>query len=185
MIHPFVELKDFARAGKPVREDFHLMVTAFAPNKRVDLAIEAFRGTGRRLKIIGSGQQEKMLKAMSGPEIEFLGTLPRVEVIDYFFRARSLIFPGVEDFGITPLESLAAGTPVVAFRAGGVLETLNEQTAEFFEEPTPAALKAAVERAERRSFDSSRLTARAAEFGREIFQHKILASIERARSGKN
>lgn len=185
VIHPFVELKDFALTEKPKREDFHLMVTAFAPNKRVDIAIEAFRGTGRRLKIIGSGQQEKMLKAMASPEVEFLGNLSRAEVIDHFFRAQSLIFPGIEDFGITPLESLAAGTPVVAFHAGGVLETLNEQTAEFFEEETAPSLRAAVDRLEKKSFNSNLLAARAGEFSREKFQREILASIERVRQGRN
>lgn len=185
VIHPFVELTDFAIAQKPKRDDFHLMVTAFAPNKRVDLAIEAFRHSGRRLKIIGSGQQEKRLKAMADPNIEFLGNVSRAEVIDHLFRARSLIFPGVEDFGITPLEALAAGTPVVAFRAGGVLETLRESDAEFFEEPTSAALRSAVDRLEKRSFDTATLQARASEFNREKFQREILASIQRLRQGRN
>lgn len=168
VLHPFVELADFQTASRP-KEDFHLMVTAFAPNKRTDLAIEAFRGSGRKLKIIGSGQQEGWLRSLAGPEVEFLGNLPRADVIKTLGQAKSLIFPGIEDFGITPLEALAAGTPVVAFHAGGVLETLNSQVAVFFHEPTVASLRDAVATAESRVFPDSVLRARAADFAREKF----------------
>lgn len=178
IIHAFVELADFAavQANPPEREDFHLMVTAFAPNKRVDLAIEAFKGTGRKLKIVGSGQDETRLRAMAGPETEFLGAASRQEVISLFARARSLIFPGVEDFGITPLESLAAGTPVTAFHAGGVLETLTPETATFFHEPTIASLREAVQTTERTAWSRPTLQARAQDFSREKFLQRIQSS---------
>src|SRR5690606_11454724 len=107
----------------------------FAPNKRVDLAIETFNRLKKPLKIIGSGQQEQWLRSLAGPTVKFTGSLSREEVIDHLARARALIFPGVEDFGIVPLESLAAGTPVIAFKAGGVLETLTDEDSVFFEEP--------------------------------------------------
>jgi glycosyltransferase involved in cell wall biosynthesis len=145
VVHPFVELKDFAgRAGSESKEDFYLMVTAFAPNKRVDLAIAAFNEMGKTLKIIGGGQDEVRLKAMAGPTIEFLGGVGRDQVISQMVRARAFIFPGVEDFGITPLESLAAGTPVIAYRAGGVLETLTSGDAVFFDKAEANSLVAAV-----------------------------------------
>lgn len=174
VVHPFVELQDFEvpPAGK---SDFFLMVTAFAPNKRVDLAIEAFNELKLPLKIIGGGQDEARLRALAGPTIEFLGNVARVGVVEHLKRARGFIFPGVEDFGITPLESLAAGTPIVAFRAGGVLETLRTEDTEFFDEPTKASLVAGVkrflERERLRDFtiDRSRLSA----FSRSEFQRKI------------
>src|SRR5690606_26128545 len=131
VVHPFVELRDFLpwQQSPKAKEDFYLMVTAFAPNKRVDLAITAFNKLGKKLIRIGSGQEEERLRAMAGTTIHFAGNLSRDEVIDNFLRARALIFPGVEDFGITPLESLASGTPVIALKTGGVLETLNDQVA--------------------------------------------------------
>ena len=142
VIHPFVDLEDFegVQANPPPREDYFVMVTAFAPNKRVDLAIEAANRLRVRLKIVGGGQLETPLRAMAGPTIEFLGTLDRAGVIQTVAKARAFLFPGVEDFGITPLESLAAGTPVIAYRAGGVLETLTEDDSVFFDEPTVESL---------------------------------------------
>lgn len=181
VIHPFVELKDFAdvQARPPAREDFHLMVTAFAPNKRVDLAIEAFNGSARRLKIVGTGQDEARLRAMAGPQVEFLGSASREDVVSLLARARSLVFPGIEDFGITPLEALAAGTPVTAFHAGGVLETLDATTAEFFHQPDPIALREALTRTESRAWDRATLHQRAAGFSRAKFQAEIRAACER------
>lgn len=148
VVHPFVELADFTevQARPPPKGEEFVMVTAFAPNKRVDLAIEAFNRMKLPLTIIGSGQQESELRRAAGPTVKFLGNVDRARVIDVLARGRALIFPGVEDFGITPLEALAAGTPVIACRAGGVLETLTEDDSVFFDEPTPESLIAAVER---------------------------------------
>jgi glycosyltransferase involved in cell wall biosynthesis len=148
VVHPFVELDDFAALGRdpPPKSDYFVMVTAFAPNKRIDLAIEVFNRLRLPLCIVGGGQLEARLRSQAGPTIRFLGTLSRPAVIDVLARSRALIFPGVEDFGITPLEALAAGTPVIAFRAGGVLETLTEEDSVFFDEPTPESLREAIER---------------------------------------
>ncbi|EQC43237.1 glycosyltransferase [Bacteriovorax sp. Seq25_V] len=184
VIHPFVDLKDFRplQSVETPKEDYYVMVTAFAPNKRVDLAIECFNKLGKKLHIIGGGQQEKMLKEMAGPTITFFGNLTRDEVIDQFRKAKALIFPGVEDFGITPLESLASGTPVIAYKFGGVLETLNDEVAEFFTEQTPDALIKAIENFEWKNFDKSKLFARAEEFSKETFKSRILDIIERTLS---
>lgn len=179
VIHPFVDLRDFRdiQANPPHKEDFHIMVTAFAPNKKVDLAIKAFNKLGKNLKIIGSGQQEEYLRQIAGPGIEFLGNLTREEVISHFARAKAFIFPGVEDFGITPLESLASGTPVIAYKIGGVLETLNDQVAQFFEEPTEELLIKAVVEFESKAFVREELLARAEEFSKENFKEKIRGAI--------
>lgn len=172
VIHPFVDLLDFEHLNE-IKDDFYIMVTAFAPNKRVDLAIKAFNKLGKRLKIIGSGQQEEMLKKLAGPNIEFLGNVSRSEVVKNFAKARALIFPGVEDFGITPLESLASGTPVIAFRAGGVLETLNEDVAVFFNDATINGIEDAVLRFEALSFEKYKLIQRANKFSKDEFKKNI------------
>jgi glycosyltransferase involved in cell wall biosynthesis len=179
VIHPFADLADFEGVQKspPAKEDFYLMVTAFAPNKRVDMAIEAFNQLGRRLKIIGSGQQEKWLKSLAAGNVEFLGNQSRAQVIKNFAKAKALIFPGVEDFGITPIEALASGTPVIAFKEGGVLETLNEKVAHFFSDPSAEALQKAVVEFENRQYLSSDLWERAEAFSKSKFRQEMLKFI--------
>lgn len=188
VVHPFVDLEDFReRQGHFVKkEDFYIMVTAFAPNKRVDLAISTFKKLGLNLKIIGSGQEEERLKEMAGPTIEFLGNVSREEVIDHFFRAKAMIFPGIEDFGITPLESLASGTPVIAFRKGGVLETLNDQVAVFFDQQNEFALSQAIRRFQdtERLMKKETMFKRADDFSKESFKKNMEEAIEAALSGK-
>lgn len=182
VIHPFVDLKDFAHLKNegPAKEDYFIMVTAFAPNKRVDLAIKACNQLKLNLKIIGGGQQEDFLKSIAGPTIEFLGNVSREEVTTSFAKARAMIFPGVEDFGITPLESLASGTPIIAYKKGGVLETLTDETADFFEQDSVDALSSALQAFKADRFDRKKLIERAQHFSKEQFQTKIMNTIELA-----
>jgi glycosyltransferase involved in cell wall biosynthesis len=105
-------------------EEFFLMVTAFAPYKKVDLAIAAANELKVPLKIIGRGQDEKRLRRMAGPTVEFLGWQPDNHVRDFYSRCLAVLFPGEEDFGIVPLEAMAAGKPVIAYGRGGALETI-------------------------------------------------------------
>lgn len=171
VVNPFVDLKDFREVQEKEiqKEDFYLMVTAFAPNKRVDLAIQAFNDLGLPLKIIGCGSKESEteLRGMAKSNIEFLGSVERDVVVDYMAKAKAFIFPGVEDFGITPLESMAAGTPVIAYKKGGALESLVDDTATFFNEPTRDSLTKAVKRFE--SKDREKLFQRAEDFSKDKF----------------
>lgn len=182
VVHPFVDLLDF-RPWQQVpipKENFYLMVTAFAPNKRVDLAIRAFQQLPTaRLKIVGTGAVDETirLKQMAGVNVEFLGNVSREEIIKLMNQARAFVFPGVEDFGITPLESLAAGTPVIAYHAGGVLETLTPETAAFFHDATPDALRDAIETFDPKRFNRVALWARAEQFSKERFKERILAEV--------
>ncbi|MGR3178637.1 MAG: glycosyltransferase [Candidatus Anammoxibacter sp.] len=105
-------------------EEYYLMVTAFAPYKRVDLAIQAFNRLRLPLIIIGSGQDEKRLKELSAGNVEFLGWQSDEKVSEYYSKCKALIFPGEEDFGIVPLEAQASGRPVIAYGKGGVCETI-------------------------------------------------------------
>lgn len=180
VIHPFVDIEDIKSRSDPnaTKEDFYLMVSAFAPNKRVDLAIDAFNEMKKPLKIIGSGQLEKNLRQRAQSNIEFLGNLNRTEVIQWMQKARGFIFPGVEDFGITPLESLACGTPLVAFGAGGILETQNQETAILFDRPTTKSLSEAIRSFEQAEFDKEKLISQANNFSKDIFMEKIKTFID-------
>ena len=132
------------------RDDFYLVVSAFAPYKRLDLAIETARRLGRRLVVIGAGQDEARLKAQSTNTIEFLGWQPDAVIRDHLRRCKALLFPGEEDFGIVPVEAMACGTPVIAFGRGGATETVVDGvTGAFFAEQTPDCLASAIETFER------------------------------------
>jgi glycosyltransferase involved in cell wall biosynthesis len=183
VIHPFVDLKDFEYLkNKEIgKENFFVMVTAFAPNKKVDLAIKVFNKLDQELRIIGSGSttETNSLLSLAKPNIKFLGNLPRKEVIDILSKAKALIFPGVEDFGIVPLESLASTTPVIAYKGGGVLDTLNEECAIFFEEPTEKDLSIAVGKFSKNSFKKSYLQERTSRFSKEIFKTKFEIEIKK------
>ncbi|MDE2058515.1 MAG: glycosyltransferase [candidate division NC10 bacterium] len=122
VIYPPVETARFHIADRT--DDYYLVAGAFAPYKRIDLAIEAFNRLRRRLVIMGEGQEGHRLRHMAGPTIEFLGWRSDREVADLLSRCRALVFPGEEDFGILPVEAMACGRPVIAYGKGGVTETV-------------------------------------------------------------
>ncbi|HWQ68569.1 MAG TPA: glycosyltransferase [Patescibacteria group bacterium] len=122
VIYPPVETARFHIADRT--DDYYLAVGAFAPYKRIDLAIEAFNRLRRRLVIVGEGQEGSRLRHIAGPTIEFLGWRSDREVAELLSRCRALIFPGEEDFGILPVEAMACGRPVIAYGKGGVTETV-------------------------------------------------------------
>lgn len=180
VIHPPVDCSRFSVGTGP--EDYYLIVSAFAPYKKIDMAIEAFNRTGLKLKIIGTGQDESKLKKIAGPNIEFLGWKTDSEIAGYYGKCRALIFPGEEDFGIVPLEAMASGRPVVAYGKGGALETIvpvggkaKSPTGMFFQEQTSAALEEAVRSFEKniKAFDPSAIREHALGFDRPVFKEKI------------
>jgi len=128
VIYPPVDTKFFSPTEQ-IPGDYFLMVSAFAPYKRLDLAVEAFNKLGYPLKIIGEGQDSESLKKIAAPHIEFLGWRSNEEIRSFFAGCRAFIFPGEEDFGITPLEAQAMGRPVIAYARGGVLETVIPEVA--------------------------------------------------------
>jgi glycosyltransferase involved in cell wall biosynthesis len=173
VIHPFVEPAKFTdKIESP--KDYYLVVSAFAPYKRIDLAIEAFRASGRRLLIVGRGQDERMLRALAkgAGNVQFLGGVSDEALGELYRKAKALIFPGLEDFGITPLEAMYNGRPVIAFGRGGLLDTVTSETGLFFPEQSAAALFAAVEEFEKREFDPRACRARALEFTRDVFRDR-------------
>jgi glycosyltransferase involved in cell wall biosynthesis len=181
VIHPPVDLARFASDGPGGGEGgYFLWLGALAPYKRVDVAVEAFRRSGLPLWIAGDGQDARVLRRGLPPNVRWLGAVRDAEVPELYRRARALVFPGEEDFGLTPLEAMASGRPVLALARGGALETVTPSTGIFFEASTPESLSEAVERFERfeRTFDPANARARAAEFSQERFLAAVRTRLE-------
>lgn len=177
MVYPPVDTEQFQLSE--TSEDYYLIVSALVPYKRVDIAVAAFNETGKRLIIAGTGPESARLRSHAGPNIEFLGWQTDDQLAQLYARCRALIFPGVEDFGIVPLEAQASGKPVIAFGKGGALETIVEGvTGTFFHEQTPASLHAAVHRAALIKFNPAEIRTHALRFSRSNFKQKIRRSIE-------
>lgn len=173
VIPPPIEVERFT-PDEP-DEDFYLILSRLAPYKRLDLAIEACRKLDRPLVVIGDGVAREKLEKSAGPKTRFLGRQPDEVVNKYASRCRALIFPGEEDFGMTPLEINASGRPVIAFRRGGATETVIEnETGVFFDEQTADSLAGAIENFESRSWDRQLLRKHAEKFDRKVFSSRIL-----------
>lgn len=179
IIYPPVRTEFPVVVGEP--EDYYLVVSRLVPYKRIDLAVRAFNALGLPLRIVGQGRDLASLRALAKPNIRFLGYLPDEEVCTQMARCRALIFPGEEDFGLTPVEAMALGRPVIAYGAGGALDTLEEgRTGVFFREPTPESLMEAVRRLERCTFDPAVLRQHAQRFGIARFQRELAEVLEQS-----
>lgn len=178
VVPPPVDTEFFRAAPEDFREDYYLFVGQLIPYKRPDLAVELAVRTGRDVVIAGEGPEEAALRRAAGSRVRFTGRVTREELRRLYSRARALIFPGVEDFGIVPLEAQAAGTPVVALGAGGALETVVPgKTGVFFPEPTAEALINAVEELESRDFAPEELRRHAGEFSPEKFRARFISAL--------
>ena len=145
---------DFYSPGPAGNDGFDLVVSALVPYKRIDLAVRVYTKLGYPLKVIGTGTEYDALRAMAGPNIEFLGWRDDAAVRDHYRRCRMLLFPGEEDFGIVPLEAHASGKPVIALGRGGALETiLPGRTGVLFADQNVEGLAQAVEEGAARRWD--------------------------------
>lgn len=165
-----------------VVDDYYLLVGQLVGYKRADLAVEACTQLGRRLIVIGDGEQMRQLRKVAGPTVEFMGRQPVDVLRSHYARCRALIFPGEEDFGIVPLEAMASGRPVIAFGRGGALETVVDNiTGLFFHEQTVDALVSAVGIFERMEHEFVALDIRnhAMHFSKEQFRIKFQEFVSR------
>ncbi len=177
VLPPPVDTERYLQAIRDPQE-WYLVVSALVPYKRVDQAIRACSELGRCLRVVGRGPELAALKALAfelGAELEFIGFASDAALADYYRQARALLFPGVEDFGIVPLEAVACGCPVIALGVGGVLDSMTEDTAVFYTEETVAGLMSAMLDFEAKShlFIDERLRQRAAQFSEAIFLDKF------------
>jgi glycosyltransferase involved in cell wall biosynthesis len=193
IIHPPVDVERFRpvpREGSPG----WLVVSAFAPYKRLDVAIRAAELAGVPLTVVGKGPEEAALRRIAGPRARFLGWVPDEELVRLYSSCRGLLFPGIEDFGITPLEAMACGRPVVAYARGGALETVrgaswpgdpggasSKGTGLLVAEQTPESFAAAIRHLERHPdlVDPAECRRRAERFGREVFRNRIREGLGR------
>ncbi|MCD5383345.1 glycosyltransferase [candidate division WOR-3 bacterium] len=176
IVHPPCDTSFFTPDQRVKVQDFFLVVSRLRPYKQIDIAVKAFNKLGLPLLIIGEGGERGKLERLSKPNIHFLGKVSDEEVRSYLRRAQALIFPGLEDFGIVPVEAFACSTPVIAYRGGGLLESMLEGvTGEFFEPQDTDALVKAVQRFDRGKYDPIRIREHATKFSKEVFKEKFEA----------
>ncbi len=162
-------------------EDYFLIVSRLIPYKRIDLAVQAATRLGLPLKISGSGRDMERLQAMAGPTVEFLGYVPDEALPDLMARCRAFIFPGLEDFGITPVQAQAAGRPVIAYGGGGALDTvIPGVTGEHFHEMSVESLMAVMADFDASRYDTRVLRSHAERFDTAVFQRQITSFVEQA-----
>ena len=184
VIYPPVELfqlpdQRLKTKDRKQESGFFLIVSRLVPYKRIDLAIQACNQLRVPLKIIGSGSEEGRLRKMAGPSVQFLGNLTDDELVLYYRQCKAVIFPGREDFGITAVEAQGFGKPVIAFRGGGVTETVIEgKTGIFFYPQTKIALLRKIQDFDTLRVNSLALKAQAIKFSKDVFKTHFLSLIK-------
>ncbi|MFC1655951.1 glycosyltransferase, partial [Patescibacteria group bacterium] len=155
-------------------------VSTLTPYKKIDLAVQLFNKIGRQLVIIGEGSHKPYLQSIAGPNISFLGFKDDDLVAEYFMNARAFIFPGEEDFGITPIEAMASGKPVLAYGKGGTLETvIPGVTGEFFHKPTVSSMEEGLAKllTNEKKYVVSKMREQAEKFSQKTFEKEIRAAL--------
>lgn len=179
VVHPPIDVQNFCPETYPAKGDYFLAAGALVGYKRFDLAISACEKLGKKLIIAGDGPELKRLKAMAGPHTSFAFRPGDVEWVTLLQGAKALLFPGIEDFGMVAVEAMAAGTPVVALKAGGALDfVVDGATGVFFNESSPESLASALERWESVQWNPELLTRHAEGFSRESFLKSMRRQID-------
>lgn len=171
IIYPPVDTKRFQLASRI--DDYYLIVGRLVPYRRLDLLIEAFNKLDRPLLIAGRGRDRARLEAMAGPNITFLGYVPDEELPDLMARCRAFLFPGEEDFGIAPIQAMAAGRPVIAYAGGGALDTVVPGTGTLFADQSVAAIIDTVESFDTSAINPSFIRAHAEKFDTSVFKQQM------------
>jgi len=177
VLYPPVDINFFKPDLKQKKENYFLVVSRLVPYKKVDLIIKTFAKTNLNLKIIGDGPELNNLKKIAGANIEFKGLVNELQLVDFYRRARAVIFAAREDFGLVPVEAQACGTPVIAYGEGGAKETvLDGKTGILFYRQNKQQLKLALEKFLdlEKNFVTDNLIQNAKTFSKENFKIKLL-----------
>jgi glycosyltransferase involved in cell wall biosynthesis len=183
IIYPPVETSRYRPVDQP--GDYYLVVSRLIPYKRVDLAVAACTRLGLPLVVGGDGRDRERLEAMAGPTVTFLGRVPEADLPDLMARCKAFIFPGLEDFGIAPVQAQAAGRPVIAFRGGGALDTVIEgETGLFFDKQTIESLSRTLECFDDMTFTPDHCRANAERFDVSVFDRELAAFVQKRYDGR-
>ena len=175
LLYPPVDTEYFKPDEGNCAGDYFLIVSRLKPYKRLDIAVEAFNKLGHKLVIVGEGSEYARLKRSAGQNVEFTGRLPDDQLRKYYRNCKALVFPGLEDFGIAPVEAQSCGRPVIAFGKGGCRETvLNNETGILFPRQTADSLMEAVKAFDSTKFDRNNIRKHAQSFDRKIFEEKFI-----------
>lgn len=176
IIYPPVETSAFAPSERV--GDFYLVASRLLPYKRIDLAVQACSQLGLPLVVAGEGRDRRALEALAGPTVRFEGWVSQERLRELYATCKAFLFPGEEDFGIAPLEAQASGRPVIAYAAGGALDTMVDGvTGLFFYEPRPESLAETLQRFEQLSFDTAAIRVRAQQFDTEVFKARFTSFV--------
>ncbi|MDE0196847.1 MAG: glycosyltransferase, partial [Caldilineaceae bacterium] len=176
IVHPPVDTQRFSPDPSVPVGDYYLIVSRLIPYKRVDLAVRAFQKLPHeRLIVVGSGRARSALEELAGPNVSFQGWQPGERILELMRGCKAFLFPGLEDFGITPVEAMSTGRPVIAFRGGGALDTvIPGKTGEFFDLQTPEQLRKAIENFDVHAYVPTECRNQAERFSRESFRRRLL-----------
>src|SRR3989344_327460 len=174
VIHPPVDIERFQQRTKS-NEQRTGYVTAGrqTPYKRIDLAVKAATELNVPLIVIGRGPDHKKLKKIAGRSVTFLTNVSDEEIPEKFARAEAFIFPGIDDFGIVAVEAIAAGTPVIAYKAGGALDYVNQTTGILFDKQSPESLAKTMQAFSKLSFNHLHIAEQAKKFSSENFRQRM------------
>ena len=178
VVHPPVEVARFAKHTSTERTGY-VIASRQTPYKRVDIAVQAATQLGVRLNVVGGGPDHAKLQAMAGPTVSFHGNISDARMVRFFQEAKGYLFPCVDDFGITPVEAMAAGTPVLAYRAGGALDyVIPGKTGLFFDKQSVSDLVNCIQAADKKRWDQKVIAKNAAKFSPESFRKTMGKIVE-------
>ena len=180
VVYPPVEIENLKTpvSSSKKNKNYYFTISRFIPYKKIDIAIRACDKLNKKLYIAGSGPQDKYLRSIAGDNTVFLGRIDAGEKVKLYQNAKATIFCADEDFGIVPVESLACGTPVIAYKKGGALEIINSRTGVFFDKQSPESLAKSIKVFEEKSFDGQYLQQSVKKFDRIHFRNNILKIIK-------
>ncbi|HPN67230.1 MAG TPA: glycosyltransferase [bacterium] len=185
VVYPWVETRDFLPSTPVKKEDYYIILSRLVSFKNIDLAVQAFNISGKKLVVVGTGDEEKYLKSIAKPNIEFTGFVSPSEKVSLLQKAKAFVWTCEEDFGIVPVEAMAAGTPVIAYGVGGLTESVvSGQTGLFFHQLTPESVNETITNFEKnyQQFSPENCIRQAYKFDASVYCSNIIDIINRVQS---